>query len=510
MALSVADVRYPGIPAELVQRVRSAAVPPYLSALFARLGVAVGLVVELPEGQDAAAVPTMALQLIKLAGQGTALQPAVLVSVAAGAPLQLRLEHGERRLRLAGEQLAGGKVALAGRIATELLGPGAAAEALERFAREAPRQDALRRLTRAMLETQSIHRLRQITLLGMTSGAALGFDRAALFVYDEDSRSLVGVSAIGPHDAGEAQRIRDSIEADDRTLEDLIEEHAASEVDTRLEALVRTLECPIASNDEHDEVAAALAASGPLCFDRARPVNPAIAALEPPDEFMVCAIKLRDRPLGVVVADNRFSRAPIDPEALGFISFLLDAAALVLENLRLLETVETLARHDGLTGLFNRREFETRLQEEQSRAQRLGSQCGLLLLDLDHFKAVNDSLGHRAGDELLQSVGVLLRSTLRAHDIVARFGGDEFAVLVTDTNAEQIQAIARRIGAGALGQGISLSVGGSLWPREDQEFSVLFAEADASLYEAKRAGRGRACIDRVEGVLVFAADSLAD
>ncbi len=506
----MSDLRYPGMPAELVQRVRSASVPPYLSALFGRLGVAVGLVVELPEGHEVAAIPVMALQLIKLGGQGTALQPAVLVPVGAAAPLQVRLEHGERRLLLEGEQLAGGKLALARRIAAELLGPGEAAEALERFAREAPRQDALRRLTRAMLETQSIHRLRQITLLGMTSGAALGFNRAALFVYDEDSRSLVGVSAIGPNDAGEAHRIWESIETHDRTLEDLIEEHAASEVDTHLEALVRTLECPISSSDEDDEVAAALAASGPLCFNRARPVNLAIAALEPPEEFMVCAIKLRGKPLGVVVADNRFSRAPIDPEALDFISFLLDAAALVLENLRLLESVETLARHDSLTGLFNRREFETRLQEEQSRAQRLGSQCGLLLLDLDHFKAVNDTLGHRAGDELLQSVGVLLRSTLRAHDIVARFGGDEFAVLVTDTSADQVVAIARRIGAGALAQGISLSIGGSVWPREDLEFSVLFAEADASLYEAKRAGRGRACIDRVEGILVFAPDSLVD
>jgi diguanylate cyclase (GGDEF)-like protein len=510
MALSGSDLRYPGLSAELMQRVRSAAVPPYLSALFGRLGVAVGLVVELPAGQDAAAVPALALQLLKLAGEGTALRPAVLVSVAEGAPLRLRLEHGERCLGLAGEELAGGKVALARRIAGELLGPGEASEALERFASEAPRQDALRRLTRAMLQTQSIHRLRQITLLGMTSGAGLGFDRAALFVYDDDSRSLVGVSAIGPHDDGEARRIRESGETADRTLEDLIEEHAASDVDSRLEALVRTLECPISGTDAHDEVAAALAASGPLCFTRGRPVNAAIAALDPPEEFMVCAIKLRDRPLGVVVADNRFSRAPIDPGALDFVSFLLDAAALVLENLRLLESVETLARHDGLTGLFNRREFETRLQEEQSRAQRLGSQCGLLLLDLDHFKAVNDSLGHRAGDELLQSVGVLLRSTLRAHDIVARFGGDEFAVLVTDTSAEQVVAIARRIGAGALAQGISLSIGGSLWPREDLEFSVLFAEADASLYEAKRAGRGRGCIDRVEGLVVFATGASAD
>ena len=85
------------MPVELVQRVRSAAVPPYLSALFGRLGVAVGLVVEVPEGGS---VPVTALQLIKLGGQGTALQPAVLVSVPAGAPPRVRLEHDGRRLVL--------------------------------------------------------------------------------------------------------------------------------------------------------------------------------------------------------------------------------------------------------------------------------------------------------------------------------------------------------------------------------------------------------------------------
>ena len=490
----MSDARYPAMPPDLVQRVRSASVPPYLRALFGRLAVPVELGVEVPDG--AGSLPTTALQLIQLGGQGTALAPAVLVPVAAEAPARVHLGRAGRRLTLGPELLTGGKVALARRIAEELLAPAEAAEALERFAREAPRQDALRRLTRAMLETQSINRLRQITLLGMTSGAALGLDRAALFVYDEESRMLVGTSAIGPYDDVEARRLSAAVEAHDRTLEALIEEHAASEVDTRFEAFVRSLECPISGADDGDEVAAALAASGPLCFTRARPHNAAIAALEPPEEFLVCAIKLRGRPLGVVVADNRYSRAPIDREALDFISFLLDAAALVLENLRLLESVETLARHDALTGLFNRREFETRMQEEQSRALRLGSQCALLLLDLDHFEAINAAQGQRTGDELLQAVGVLLRSTLRAHDIVARFGGDVFAVLVTDTTAEQVSAIARRVGALALEQGISLSVGGSLWPRENLDTSVLFAEADAALYAAKKTGRGRA---RIEG-----------
>ena len=240
-------------------------------------------------------------------------------------------------------------------------------------------------------------------------------------------------------------------------------------------------------------------------FERERPVNPAIAALGPPREFMVAAIRLRGRTIGIVVADNRYTGARVDPEALESVGFLLDTMALASENLRLLESVETLARHDALTGLFNRREFETRMAEEQSRSQRLQSQCGLLLLDVDHLGKVNTARGHKAGDELLQSVGVLLRSTLRAHDIVGRIGGDKFAVMVTDTTVEQVQAIARRVGSQALGIGVSLSIGASVWPRENQEMSVLYAEADAALLEAKRRGRARAYLDGHAEAIVFEA-----
>jgi diguanylate cyclase (GGDEF)-like protein len=515
----MSDARPPGMPADLVQRVRTASVPPYLRALFRRLGVPVRLRVEAPAG--ASSLPAMALQLCKLGTQGTMLGEPELIVVAADAPPRVHLEHAGRSLVLDADALIAGNVALARRIANELLDPAETAEALERFAREAPRQDALRRLTRAMLETQSIERLRQITLLGMTSAAALGFDRAALFVHDEEARAVVGSSAIGPYDDDEAHQVWEAIELHDKTLEELIVEHTASEIETRFEGFVRSLDADIAAADVDDEVVAALAASGPLVFTGAPigggspdasglfrmggPISPLIAQLDPPGEFLVCAIKLRGKALGVVFADNRYSGAPIEREALGSVGFLLDASALVLENLRLLESVETLARHDALTGLFNRREFETRMQEEQSRAQRLSSQCALLLLDVDHFKAVNEAQGPRAGDELLQLVGVLLRSTLRAHDIVARFGGDVFAVLVTDTTTEQVRSIVRRVGAQALQHGISLSIGGSLWPRENLDTSVLYAEADACLYAAKRAGRGRASVEGVAIDCVFEA-----
>ena len=186
-----------------------ASVPPYLRALFRRLSVPVGLVVELPTG--ATHLPAMVLQLCKLAQQGTKLEGPRFEAVAATAEPRVRLEHAGRSLVLDLEALVAGNVPLARLIAAELLNPAETADALERFAREAPRQDALRRLTRAMLETQSIERLRQITLLGMTSSAALGFDRAALFIHDEEARAVVGSSAIGPFDDDEAHGLWEAI-----------------------------------------------------------------------------------------------------------------------------------------------------------------------------------------------------------------------------------------------------------------------------------------------------------
>ncbi|MCY0989846.1 GGDEF domain-containing protein [Nannocystis sp. ILAH1] len=485
----MSDPAFSGIPEALATAVRAVDVPHDLRTLFERLAVPLALEVEAP-AEDA---PPLALQLLRLAGHGSSLRLVGARMSAAGS--KVRFIHGMKDLVLGTAELAEGIPALARRVAQSLLDVDEAAGALERFARESPRQEALRRLTRAMLETGSIDRLRTILLIGMTSGLALGFSRAALFVYDEDGRALVGESAIGPADAAEAGRATTGLSLEQRIAE-------VETTEPRYENFVRTIAVDV-TTDPRDEIGQALAASGPLLFSRERPMNPALAALEPPGEFLVAAIRLRDKVLGIVVADDPYGRAPIDPQAREFIGFLLDTAALASENLRLRESVETLARHDELTGLFNRREFETRMADEQSRAQRLGSQCALLLFDVDYLQRVNLARGHKAGDELLQQVGVMLRSTLRSHDIVARLTGDAFAVLVTDTTHEQVLAIARRVGTLGLGMGISLSAGGSLWPRDNHEMSVLFSEAEAALIDAKRGGRGRAVIEGDEAPMLF-------
>ncbi len=157
------------------------------------------------------------------------------------------------------------------------------------------------------------------------------------------------------------------------------------------------------------------------------------------------------------------------------------------------------SEHDALTELPNRRAFQARLQAATLRAMETGARVGLLLIDLDHFKHVNDSLGHSAGDELLRTIGTRLREGVRKTDFVARIGGDEFAIILehsptTDvlrTLGDQLlaQIVAplrterRSISAGA-------SIGGALFPNDARTANDLFKSADTALYALKHEGRG--------------------
>ncbi len=163
--------------------------------------------------------------------------------------------------------------------------------------------------------------------------------------------------------------------------------------------------------------------------------------------------------------------------------------------------LEEQATHDALTGLLNRRALLERLGAELSRVQRGTSNVGLLLCDIDHFKRVNDTHGHGAGDVVLREVARVLAQSCRPTDVVARYGGEEFVVVVPATSASELDAIAERVrraveslrvSSGESPVTVTISLGGALAlagsaPRADP----LIALADAAMYQAKRDGRNR-------------------
>jgi diguanylate cyclase (GGDEF)-like protein/PAS domain S-box-containing protein len=160
--------------------------------------------------------------------------------------------------------------------------------------------------------------------------------------------------------------------------------------------------------------------------------------------------------------------------------------------------LEYVVDHDFLTGLFNRRHFEQELAKETERAARYGSAGAVLLIDLDNFKDVNDTFGHRAGDDVLKGVAGLLRERLRQSDIIARVGGDEFAVLLTQMGADHVQVVADEV-VRALGretailadQSIRITASIGVAMLEGLTDVEVLANADLAMYEAKETGRNR-------------------
>ncbi len=165
--------------------------------------------------------------------------------------------------------------------------------------------------------------------------------------------------------------------------------------------------------------------------------------------------------------------------------------------------LKDLASIDGLTGVYNRREFQQQLKAEVERSRRYGRSCSLLMVDIDHFKSVNDTYGHQAGDEALRATAALIKREVRSGERVARYGGEEFAVILPETSGSSAAAMAERLRdviatqAIPITQGqtlnLTVSVGTATFPEDAWSPDTLIFAADQALYAAKHAGRNRVC-----------------
>src|ERR1700692_3371014 len=175
-----------------------------------------------------------------------------------------------------------------------------------------------------------------------------------------------------------------------------------------------------------------------------------------------------------------------------------DICANSIQNANYIERVKQLAYLDGLTGIFNRRFFELRIMEEIERARRYGTGMAVIMADIDQFKRLNDEFGHVLGDEVLRQVSSLFNQQLRKIDVVCRYGGEEFGILLTQTNAQHAMNIAeklRKIVAAwqfpGVPRTVTISAGAASFPEQGSTRDELVRAADAALYAAKVAGRNR-------------------
>lgn len=202
---------------------------------------------------------------------------------------------------------------------------------------------------------------------------------------------------------------------------------------------------------------------------------------------------------GLLVLGPRMTQAEYDTHDLALLRALADSTAIALRNADLLDRLRAQATIDPLTGCHNRRGFDEMLAREVSRAQRHERPLSLVVLDIDHFKHINDALGHAAGDHALRRLGRTLRHAFRVSDGACRYGGEEFALILPETAkdeglrlAERLRRVVEELGPDEeIARGFTISLGVAAFPDDAYDPADLFRAADRALYRAKAQGRNR-------------------
>lgn len=245
--------------------------------------------------------------------------------------------------------------------------------------------------------------------------------------------------------------------------------------------------------------------------ERAQPVflpsqgGPRPARGEPPFPATIAVpIYSEDRIAAVLAAYRNDEARPFGPEDLETVVFLAEQGGVAIENVLLHEEAQRLSLTDGLTGTWNRRYFQMQFRQILATATRFDRHFSVLMLDLDHFKVLNDTYGHQRGDAVLVEFARRVKETLREVDTFARYGGEEFIVLLPETDevgaqttGEKIREEIRSQPFGAIGEDpvpVTVSIGVASYPTHGDRFDVLVEAADKALYAAKQAGRDRVVI----------------
>ncbi len=215
---------------------------------------------------------------------------------------------------------------------------------------------------------------------------------------------------------------------------------------------------------------------------------------------LLCPIKSGGGLIGILALGKKQRGTIYSHEDIELVMNIASQASNLIENARLYAQATIRANTDGLTGLYNHRHFHERLEQEIARGSRFGSMFSLIMLDIDLFKAYNDIYGHLAGDDVLRRIGRYIESSVRSIDLAFRYGGEEFAIILPETQMDDAYRVSERIRktieskTSSKAMPITISLGIATWPTDGVMKEEIIGCADAALYRAKQAGRNRTCL----------------
>lgn len=368
-------------------------------------------------------------------------------------------------------------------------------------------------ISNAMRTTLKLDEILYIILTGVTAHTGLGFNRAVLFLVNEKDGLIEGKMAIGPENEHEANRIWNQIEQEKMDLEDLINAYKTGEnntvADSGFSRQVRNIK--VAVQDATESLLALVVSEGmPLHLTKEtanKYSHTTIVKLLNSDEIVLIPLKAKDKVNGIIVADNFITKKPISKDDLRMLTMLANQAGLAIENSQLYEKTVMRAHSDSLTELWNHGYFQYILQEEIEKAKATKNPLSLVMLDIDDFKVYNDTLGHQAGDKILKEIATLIKKYSRKMDFVCRYGGEEFTVILPQTEKREAFMIAERLRVDIEKHPFSheeilphkkltMSIGLATFPEDANIAADLIKYSDKMLYEAKKKGKNSTCCQK--------------
>ena len=352
-------------------------------------------------------------------------------------------------------------------------------------------------LTKAMRTTLRLDEITYIILTGLTANEGLRFNRAVIFFADAKGKKINGFMGIGPIDAQEATQIWHSIEEEKKNLYDLIDNYnriKENKEKPKFMELVKSLSFPLNKK-------------GGLIFDtlyekdvvwikggQRRLKNDLLVKSLDLREFLIFSLWIKGKPTGVVLVDNYITKKPITNDDIKIFTMFMEQAQGALENSQSFESTLTRAHTDPLTSLWNYGYFQYRLDEEIAKSNTTSLALSLMMIDIDDFKRFNDTRGHIQGDEALRRISDTLKENCRKIDILCRYGGEEFALILPANNKEEAALLGERIRKSIeikriLKSKFTISIGIASYPEDSPDKKTLIEKADQALYKAKKKGK---------------------